>query len=62
MVHCPINKSSSSLCHSMNDNAWLINQEENYLGIDLVINATSIGCSPHKPDLNVQHDFIPVTH
>lgn len=62
MVYCPINKSSSLLCHSMTDNAWLINQEENYLGIDLVINATSVGCSPHNPALNVQHDFIPVTH
>lgn len=46
----------------MNDNVWLINQEENYLGIDLIINATSIGCFPHNPALNVQHDFIPVTH
>lgn len=62
MVNCPINKSGSLLCHSMNDNALLINQEEDYLGIDLVINATTIGCSPHNPALNVQHDFISVTH
>lgn len=62
VFYCPINKSSSLLCHSLNDNALLINQEGNYLGIDLVINATSIGCSPHNPALNVQPDFFPVTH